>query len=86
MELKEAVARYLEAVGFYGEPMPLDRFGLPAAEVEALLSSWEEDYHFSHHFELLPSSWMTSGAPAYHINGAMYTAIVFRESIQDVLH
>jgi len=85
MELKAAVAKYLEAAGSYGEPMPLDHFGLPPAEVEAMLSAWEEDYHFNRNFELVPSSWMTPGAPAYRINGTPYAAIIFRESIRNVL-
>ncbi len=65
--------------------MPLDQFGLSQPEVEATLSAWEEDYHLNRHFELVPASWMHSGSPAYRINGALYTAIIFRESIRDVL-
>ena len=85
MNLKAAVERYLESVGSFGVPMPLDRFGLTQAEVEAMLAAWEDDYHLSRHFELVPSSQASVPAPAYSINGAVYSAIIFRESIRDVL-
>jgi hypothetical protein len=89
MDLKAAVAKYLEIAGSFGEPAPLDRFGLAPAEIEALLASWEDDYHISRHFELVPFSWMASGiaasTPAYRINGVLYSAIIFRETIRDVV-
>ena len=85
MDLKAVVDRYLQEIGAFGEPMPLGRFGLAHDEVETLLSAWEDDYHLSRHFELVPASGMSGAAPAYRINGALYTAIVFRETIRDVL-
>ena len=85
MNLKEAVARYLQAAGRFGEPMPLSQFQLPQAELEAMLSAWDEDYHLHCYFELIPASRMSAGAPAYNINGTMYTAIVIQETVRDVL-
>ena len=85
MNLKEAVEKYLEVAGQFGETMPLSGFGLPPSEAEAMLSAWDEDYHLHRHFELVPSSWITAGAPAYSINGALYSAIIIRESIREAL-
>jgi len=85
MDLKAVVAKYLEAAGRFGEAVPLARLGIDQAAIEAAVSAWEEDYHLSRHFELVPASPMSPGAPAYRINGASYTAIVFRETIRDVL-
>ena len=58
---------------------------LPAAEVVAMISEWEEDYHLHRHFELLPSSHVAVGQPTYSINGTAYSAILFRDTICDVL-
>ena len=85
MNLNEAVARYLQAAGGFGQPMPLSQFQLPQAELETMLSAWEEDYHLNCYFELIPASRMSEGAPAYRINGALYTAIVIQETVRDVL-
>jgi hypothetical protein len=85
MELRAAVEIYLTTTGSFGEPMLLDRFGLTQKQIETLLSAWEEDYHLNRHFELIPASGMPAPAPAYRVNGTLYTAIVFRETIRDVL-
>jgi len=50
-----------------------------------MLSAWDEDYHLHCYFELIPASRMSAGAPAYNINGTMYTAIVIQETVRDVL-
>ena len=85
MDLKEAVEKYLEIAGSFGEPAPLGRFGLQPSEMAALLASWEDDYHLSRYFELVPFSSMAASEPAYRVNGVLYTAIIFRETIRDVL-
>ena len=85
MDLKAAVEKYLESVGSFGVAMPLDRLGWARTEVEAMLAAWEDDYHLSRHFELVPPSRRPADASAFLINGTLYTAIVFRESIRDVL-
>ena len=85
MTLSEAVQKYLSVAGDFGAEMPLSGFGLPQAEVEAMVAAWDEDYHMHAHFELVPASWMSPQGPAYQINGALYSAIVFRPTIRDVL-
>jgi hypothetical protein len=85
MDLRAAVEKYLEVAGSFGKPMPLDRLGLTQKEIEAMLSAWEDDYHLNRHFELIPASGMPADAPAYRVNGTLQTAIVFRETIRDVL-
>jgi len=85
MDLKAVVAKYLEIAGSFGKQAPLDRFGLGPSEIESMLAAWEDDYHLSRHFELVPSSWMSGGATAYRVNGALYSAILFRETVRDVL-
>ena len=89
MDLKAAVEKYLEIAGSFGEQAALGRFGLAPKEMEAMLETWEDDYQLSRHFELVPFSWMApgiaAGTPAYRINGVLYSAIIFRESIRDVL-
>jgi hypothetical protein len=85
MTLKAAVEKYLAVTGRFGETMPLRKFGLPQAEVEALLSAWDEDYHLHRHFELIPASSMSEGATAYSVSGVLYSAIIIRESIREAL-
>jgi hypothetical protein len=85
MNLKEAVEKYLAVAGRFGETMPLAGFGLEPKETEAMLSAWDEDYHLHRHFELVPASWMTAGVTACSINGALYSAIIIRESIREAI-
>ncbi len=86
MDLQAVVGKYLEVVHEFGRPMALADFGLPAAELVALIAAWDEDYHLHRHFELLPSSQIEAGQPAYWINGTAYSAIFFRDTIRDVLN
>jgi hypothetical protein len=85
MQLKDAIERYLAVVGRFGEPMPLAGFGVPAPEVEEMLAAWDEDYHLNRHIELVPASWVAEGATAYRVDGVLYTAVVIRETIREVL-
>ena len=85
MNLKAAVQKYLEVAREFGQPMRLADFGLPSAELVAMVAAWDEDYHLHAHFELIPSSWINASDPAFPVNGVAYTAILFRESIRDVL-
>ena len=85
MDLQAAVGKYLEVVHEFGQPMALYGFGLPAAELVAMIAAWEEDYHLHRHFELLPSSQVAAGQPTYLINGTAYSTILFRDTIRDVL-
>lgn len=85
MELKAAVEKYLEVVKGFGSPMPLQEFGLPGNELEAMVSAWEEDYHLHRHFLLIPAAEKPGGdtpQTAYRISGMAYTAIVFHASVR----
>jgi hypothetical protein len=85
MTLQQAVEKYLGIAGRFGETMALSQFGLPRAELEALFSAWDEDYHVHRHFELVPASWVSESSPAYCINGALYSGIILRDSIREAL-
>ncbi len=89
MELNAAVAKYLEVVKEYRQPMPLSSFGLPKDELEAMLGAWDEDYHLHRHFELLSPDADPSGVrenrATYSVRGLGYSAIVIHESIREVL-
>jgi hypothetical protein len=85
MKLSVAVEKYLAVAGQFGESMLLADFGLPRGKLEAMLSAWDEDYHLHRHFELVPSSWMLEREQAYSVNGALYSAIIFRETIREAL-
>jgi len=88
MNLKAAVQLYLEAVGEFGKPMPLTAFGLSREATEAMVSAWEEDYQLHRHLELIPVS---GGRPesaaesSYIVGGLVYTGVVFRSSIRNVI-
>jgi len=84
MNLEAAVKRYLEVVGEFRRPMPLEQFGLPQAAVEAMVSAWDEDYHLHRHFELIAAPEPLPDG-VYRVHGIPYTAIVFHESIRDAL-
>ncbi|MBI3895691.1 MAG: hypothetical protein HY313_07140 [Acidobacteria bacterium] len=85
MELRAAVERYLEVVKEFHRPMLLSQFGLSKEEVEAMISSWEEDYQVHRHLELISVSATDTSKIVYQVGGIPYTAIVFRESIRHVL-
>jgi len=88
MDLKAAVAKYLEVVGEFGRPMPLNQFGLAREATEAMVEAWEEDYQLHRHLELIPASGGASGQTsesAYVVAGRAYTAVVLRSSIRDVI-
>ena len=84
MNLEAAVKRYLEVVGDFRRPMPLTQFALPKAEMEEMLSAWDEDYHLHRHLELIAAPGVSSAA-AFLVHGTLYTAIVFHESIREAL-
>ena len=88
MDLKAAVARYLEVVGDFGRPMPLTAFGLSREATETMVSAWEEDYQLHRHLELIPAAGGPGSQPsesAFVVAGMAYTAVVFRASIRSVI-
>lgn len=88
MNLRAAVAKYLEVVGEFGRSMPLTEFGLTQEATEAMLAAWEEDYQLHRHLELIPASeGMSESArgSAYVVAGMAYIAVVFRSSIREII-
>ncbi|MGH9782859.1 MAG: hypothetical protein ACRD88_01630 [Terriglobia bacterium] len=88
MDLKAAVARYLEVVGEFGRHMPLAEFGLSREQTEAMVSAWEEDYQLHRHLELIPATGGPAGQTpeiAFVVAGLAYRAVVFRASIRAVI-
>ena len=85
MDLKAAVARYLEVAGDFGRPMPLTAFGLSREATETMVSAWEEDYQLHRHLELIPAAGGQSSESAFVVAGLAYSAIVFRASIRSVI-
>jgi hypothetical protein len=84
MTLNEAVKRYLAVTGSFGQMMPLSSFELAPAELREMVSAWEEDYHLSRHYELVPASHHDT-TEHYAIDGAEYSGIIMRDSIAEVL-
>ena len=84
MTLNEAVKRYLAVAGSFGTLMPLSSFDLPPEELRAMISDWEEDYHLSRHYELVPASYRDTGE-RYTIDGVEYSSIIMRDTISEVL-
>jgi hypothetical protein len=87
MDLKTAVAKYLEVVGEFGRPMPLMGFGLSREKTERMVSAWEEDYQMHRHLELVPASGGASetSQSAFVVAGLAYNSVVFRASIRDII-
>ena len=88
MDLKAAVAKYLEVVGEFGQPMPLTGFGLSREATEAMVSAWEEDYQLHRHLELIPATGGPAGQTsenAFVVAGLAYSAVVFRASVRAVI-
>ena len=88
MDLKTAVAKYLEVVGEFGRPMPLSEFGLSREATEGMVSAWEEDYQLHRHLELIPVTGGPAGETsesAFVVAGLAYSAVVFRSSIRSVI-
>jgi hypothetical protein len=84
VELRAAVAKYLDVVKEFGRPMPLAEFGVPKDELERVLSGWDEDYHLNRHFELIaasPACGLGNAPMLYVVNGLACSSIVFRETI-----
>ncbi len=70
MQLREVVAKYLQAAGGYGRPVPLGIFGLSREETECVFSVFDEDYHISRFLHLSNAggeSWRINGFPGTHV-------------------
>lgn len=85
MTLRDAVNKYLAAAGGYGELMPLSGFALDTPALREMISTWEDDYHLSRHYELVPASFRDRDTQAFVIDGIEYSGIIFRPSIAEIL-
>ena len=85
MTLNDAVKIYLAAAGGYEQLMPLGGFALDLPALAAMISGWEEDYHRSRHYELVPASFRDAAAPRYTIEGVEYSGIIIHASIAQIL-
>ena len=80
LNLREVVDRYLAAAGKFGQPVALSAFGLSAAEVQALFSILDEDYHLSRflHFSNVQGE-------AYVVSGSRVTHLAIDSGIESML-
>jgi hypothetical protein len=90
MNLAAGIKRYLEVAGGFDRPLHLSQFDLPKAEIEKLVSAWDEDYQISRYLLLSrePDKDLTA-LPAqervYLINGFECTHLIFHPDIQTLL-
>jgi hypothetical protein len=90
MNLAAAVKRYLEVAGGFDRPLHLSQFGLPKAEIEKLVSAWDEDYQISRYMlvsrerdeDLKP---YPPEARVFLINGFECTHLTFHPDIQKLV-
>jgi len=80
MTLRQIVDKYLAIAGGYGRAVPFADFGLDRAQIEAVFSDLDEDYHISRYFHFS----RLSGA-AYAINGFEHTHVSIDQEIQEIL-
>jgi hypothetical protein len=80
MQLREAVAKYLELAGGYGRAVPLASFGLSNEETERVFSLFDEDYQISRFLHLSRQQ----GAE-FTINGFPHTHLSIDAEIDSIL-
>jgi hypothetical protein len=90
MNLAAAVKRYLEVAGGFDRPLHLSQFGLPKAEIEKLVSAWDEDYQISRYMLLSREreedlAAFPSEQRIFLINGFECTHLTFRPDIQKLV-
>ncbi len=90
MNLAAGVKRYLEVAGEFGRPVHLSQFRLPKAEIEKLVSAWDEDYQISRYLMLSreDDGELTSFPPearVFLINGFECTHLAFNPGIQKLV-
>ncbi len=85
MTLSDAVGKYLTVAEEFGQPMLLESFDIPAKELDEMISGWEEDYHLSRHFELVPASHHNLNNKTFRIGGIEYVSIIIYASIKEAL-
>ncbi len=90
MDLATGVSKYLEVARGFGRPMHLSGFGLPRAETEKMVSSWDEDYHISRYIVLSREKDDALGdlpvdARVYLINGFECSHLTFQPGVEELL-
>lgn len=90
MDLRTLVERYRVLAGDYGRSLHLSEFGLPKAELERIISAYDEDYRISRYFKLtrVPDAEnrpRTGGERLYTINGFDYSHLAIERGIETLL-
>ncbi|MBZ5544085.1 MAG: hypothetical protein LAO07_10460 [Acidobacteriia bacterium] len=90
MNLAAGVKRYLEVAGGFDRPLHLSQFELPKAEVEKLVSAWDEDYQISRYMLLSREREEELAAfppdqRVFLINGFECTHLTFHPDIQKLV-
>jgi len=80
MSLSELVRHYRSQGGEFGRPVALSAFPLPAAEIESIFSSYDEDYHISRFFHF-----SEAGGQKFSINGIAATHVSLDAEIESIL-
>lgn len=80
MDLRRIVERYAALASGFGEPVPLEKFGLDKQETEKVFSGLDEDYHISRflHFS-------RAEGQVYEVNGEGVTHLVLDRAISSIL-
>lgn len=86
MDLATLVKKYLETAGGFDQPIHLSQLGLSKAEMEKIISAFDEDYQISRYMLLSrePDERLApfpSDRRVYLINGYEYTHISFHADI-----
>jgi len=71
LTLREIVDRYLTVAGSFGQPVALSAFHLSPAEIQALFSILDEDYHLSrflHFSNVAGETYIISGEAVTHLS------------------
>jgi hypothetical protein len=90
MDLASLVKKYLEIAGGFGRPVHLSEFGLPRAEMERLLSAFDEDYQISRYMLLSRErdealSSYPAEARVYRINDFEVSHVSFEAGVEKLL-
>jgi hypothetical protein len=80
MQLRDAVAKYLELAGAFGKPVPLASFGMSREETQRFFSMLDEDYHISRFFHF-----RRDAGDTFDINGFPHTHVTIDAEVQSIL-
>ncbi len=90
MDLAAAVAKYLALTGGFDRFLHLSQFGLPRAEIEQIISVWDEDYQISRYMRLSRErdedlAAFSPDRRIFLVNGFECTHLAFHPDIQKLL-